>query len=108
MPPAPELRDATAEVGRVEVAHQPDPEQLRRPDGNVAVAREVAVNLEREQQRRQQQRAPRMVRVAREHLVHIHRAVVGHHHLLEQPPQDLPNAVDGPVVVELPPPQELG
>ena len=49
VPPAPELGDVATEVGYVEVAHQLDPEELRRSDGDVGVAREVAVDLESEE-----------------------------------------------------------
>ena len=49
VPPAPELGDVATEVGHVEVAHQLDPEKLRRSDGDVGVAREVAIDLESEE-----------------------------------------------------------
>ena len=57
VPPAPELGDVAAEIRHVEVAHQLDPEKLRRSDGDVRVAREVAVNLESEEDGREQKRA---------------------------------------------------
>lgn len=107
MPTAPELRNVPAEIRHVEVAHQLDAEQLRRSDGDVAIARKVAVNLEGEEDGGKQKRASALLRVSRENLVHIHRAVVGHHNLLEQAPQDLAHSVNGCVVVEFPFLQEL-
>ena len=107
VPPTPKLSYVPAEVRHVEVAHQPYPEQLRRTDGDVAVARKVAIDLKREEHRAQEQRATALRIIRREHLVHIHRAVVRHDHLLEQTPQYLPHPVNRRAVVELPLLQEL-
>ena len=107
VPPAPELGDVAAEIRHVEVAHQLDPEQLRRSDGDVGVAREVAIDLESEENGGEEQGASALLRVSRKHLVDVFRAVVGHHDFLEQAPQDLPHAVDGGVVVEFALFQEL-
>ena len=63
VPAAPELGDVAAEVGHVEVAHQLDPEQLRRSDGDVGIAREVAINLESEEDGSEQKCASRLFRV---------------------------------------------
>lgn len=107
MPTPPKLGDATAEVWQVEVAHQSNSEQLGSTDGDVGIARKVSVDLEGEEDGGQQQRASRMVRIVREHLVGIHRTVVGHHHLLEEAPKDLAHPIDGGVKVELPLLEEL-
>ena len=50
MPPLPELGDAGREVGVAKVAHQLEPEKPGGPSGDVAVAGEVAVDLEGVQQ----------------------------------------------------------
>lgn len=49
VPSAPELGNVAAEIRHVEVAHQPDAEQLRSADGDVGISGEIAVNLESEQ-----------------------------------------------------------
>ena len=102
MPSTPELRDVAAEIRHVEVAHQLDAEQLGRTDGDVRVAREVAVNLESEEDGGKEQSASALLGVSRKHLVNIHSAIIGHHNLLEQAPKNLPHTVDGGVVVEFP------
>lgn len=107
VPTPPELGDVAAEIRHVEVAHQPDPKELRRSDGDVRVAREVAVNLESEEDGGEQKRASRLFRVSRKHLVDIHRAVVGHHDFLEQPSKNLSHPVDGGVIIKLTFLQEL-
>ena len=50
VPATPEFGDVTGEVGDVEVAHETHAEEFRRTDGDVGVAREVTVDLEREEQ----------------------------------------------------------
>lgn len=107
MPPAPELGNVATEVGHVEVAHQLDAEQFRRSDGDIGVTRKVAVNLAGEKDGCEEQGASRLFRVGRKHLVDIHRAVVGHHDLLEQAPKYLLHPVDGGVVIKLAFLQEL-
>ena len=107
VPATPELGDVAAEVRHVEVAHQLDTEKLRRPDGDVGVARKITINLEGEEDGGEQKRASTLGLVGGENLVHIHRAIVGHHDLLEQAPKNLPHPVNGSVVVELALLQEL-
>ena len=107
VPAAPELGDVAAEIRHVEVAHQLDSEQLRRSDGDVRIAREVAIDLEGEEDGGKKQSASALLGVGRKHLVNIHGAIVGHHNLLEQAPKDLPHTIHGGVVVELAFLQEL-
>ena len=49
MPTAPEFGDVAAEIGYIEVAAQTDAEQFGATDSDIAIAREVAINLNREQ-----------------------------------------------------------
>ena len=58
MPTTPEFSDIPAEIRDVEVPHQLDAEQFGRAYGNVGIAGEVPVNLEGEENRGKQQRAP--------------------------------------------------
>lgn len=103
MPTTPKLRNVAAEIRHIEVAHQPDTEQLRRTDGYIRIPREVAVNLKREEHRCQCQRAARLLTYRAEDRIHIRRAVVRHHYLLEQAPQYLPHTVHRLLIVEHPP-----
>ena len=107
MPPAPKLGDVTAEIRHVEVSHQFDTEQFGCTDGDVGITREVTIDLEGEKDSGKQQGASCLFRVGREHLVDIHRAVVGHHNLLEQTPKYLSHAIDGVVVIKFALFQEL-
>ena len=49
VPTAPKLRNITAEIRHVEVPHQLNAEQFGRAYGNVGITREVAVDLEGEE-----------------------------------------------------------
>ena len=102
VPTAPKLSNVAAEIRHVEVAHQLYSKQLGRAYGNVGIAREVAVDLEGEKDGSKKQGASALVCVGRENLVHIHRAVVGYHYLLEQAPKDLTHTVNGGIVIEFP------
>ena len=107
MPTAPEFGNVATEVWHVEVAHQSDAEQFGTSDGDIAVAREVAVNLDGKERRRNNQVDTALAGDIAPNLVHIDRAVVGHHYLLEESPQHLADAVDSHSIVELPLPMEL-
>ena len=102
VPPAPKLGNVAAEIRNVEIAHKPDTEQLRRSDGNVGIAREVAVNLEGEKNGSQKQCAAALVLISTENLIHINGTIISHHDFLEQAPKDLLHAVDGFVIIEFP------
>ena len=107
MPPAPKLSNVPAEIRHVEVPHQLYAKQFGRAYGDVGIAREIAVNLEGEKDGSKKQGASTLVCVSLEHFIHIHRAVVGHHYLLEQAPKDLTHTVNGSVVIEFSFLQEL-
>ena len=86
VPAAPEIADARREVRRVEVLHQVEAEDLRRADRDHRVAAEVAVDLQRKRQRRQQQRHAAEGRVVVPDGVHEDRSPVGDDHLQEESP----------------------
>ena len=100
VPSSPKLGDVAAEIRHVEVTHQFDTEQLGRTDGYVGITREVPVDLEGEEDGCKEQSASILSRIGREHLVDKDSAVISHHNLLEQAPQNLSHAVGGVVVVE--------
>lgn len=107
VPTTPKFSNVTTEIRHVEVPHQFNSKQLGRAYSNVGIAREVAVDLEGEKDGSKKQGASCLFRVSRENLVHIHRAIVRHHYLLEQAPQDLAHTVNGSVVIEFSFLQEL-
>ena len=102
MPAAPELGDVAAEVGHFEVAHQADAEEFGGADGDVTVTREVTVYLYGEECGCHDQMEAALVGDIVPDVVHIDGAVVGHHHLLEEAPEHLSDAVDGCGIVKLP------
>ena len=102
MPPAPKLSNVPAEIRHIEVPHQLNAEQLGRSYGYVGIAREVAIDLESEEDGCKKQGASCLFRVSRKNLVHIHRAIVSHHYFLEQAPKDLTHTVNGGIVIEHP------
>lgn len=108
VPSTPEFGDIAAEVGNVEVSLQADAEEFGGADGDVAIAGEIAVNLEGEEDGREQQRAAVLVLPAAEHLVYVERAVVCDDYFLEQAPEHLAAAVHRRVVVEFARALELG
>ena len=61
MPAAPELGDIAAEVGDIEVAPQADTEEFGTSDGDVAVAGEVGIDLDGEEERGDDERGGRAV-----------------------------------------------
>ena len=107
MPATPELGDIPAEIREAEVPHRLESEQLSNADGHVRVTREIAIDLESEENGRQQQRTAALRLVGREDAVHVHRAVIGNHHLLEQAPQNLAHAVHAHLILEGPGPGQL-
>ena len=54
VPSTPEFSDIATEIRHVEITHQLDPEQLCSAYGDVGVSGEVAIDLEGEENRRQQ------------------------------------------------------
>ena len=108
MPFSPKLRNVAAEIRYIEVPHQLYSKQLCRAYGNVRITRKVTINLEGEEDGGKKQGISALFRVCREYLIHIHRAIVCHHNLLEQAPQDLSHTINGSVIVEFPFLQELG
>ena len=102
VPTTPELGDIPAEIREVEVPHRLEPEQLARADGHIRISGEIAINLEGEDNGRQQQCAAALRLVGRKDAVHIHRAVIGNHNLLEHTPQNLAHSVHARFIVEGP------
>ena len=101
VPTPPELCDIAGEVGRLEVGHELDAKEFGGADGDVAVAGEVTVDLEGKIDGAEHEGGPGVLGVVCEDVVGVDGAGVRHHHLLEHPPQDEPQAGDALLVGEL-------
>ena len=77
VPAAPELGDVAAEVGHVEVAPQADTEEFGAADGDVAIAGEVAVDLEGKEDGGKDERGAAELRGVGENLIDIDGTAVG-------------------------------
>ena len=86
VPARPEVADARRQIRRVEVLHQVETEDLRRADRDHGIAAEIAVDLQRKGQSRQQQRHAAEGHVVVPHGVHEDRCPVGDDHLQEEAP----------------------
>ena len=100
MPASPKLRYVTGEIRIVEVTHQFDSKEFSRADGNIRIAGEIAVDLERKENGCKQQSRAGLGVVCCPDLVHVRRAVVGYHYFLEQAPEDLAHSIGRLVVRE--------
>ena len=107
MPSTPELGYVAAEIWHVEIAAEPDAEEFGAPDGYVAVAGEVAVDLQREQHGGKEQRGPVVPVGMGKDFVHIKGAAVCNDHFLKEPPQHLAQTVHGNAIIEITPPLKL-
>ena len=92
MPAPPKLRDVAGEVRRLEVGHELDAKKLGGADGDVAVAREISVDLKGKIDGTEHEGGPGVFGVVGKDVIGINGAGIGHHHLLEHPPQDQPQA----------------
>ena len=108
MPTAPELGDGPREIGEVEVLLEADAKETGTADGDVAIAGEIAVDLEREEDAKSQEREATQLMVFSPKGIDDAGAVVGDDELLEESPEDLAHAIDGTGIVELALALELG
>ena len=100
MPTTPKFGDVAAEIGYIEVAAQTDAEQFGAADSDIAIARKVAINLNREQDSSQEKGGAVVPIGMFENGVDIEAAAVGDHHLFEKAPQHLTQTVDRQRVAE--------
>ena len=108
MPTLPQFLHVAREERVAEVGLQPDIQQLRRTDSDVAVAREVGINLYGKQDTCPNHAGRGIIVGIVQQLVHIVAHTVGNDDFLGQTPQNLPHADDSRVIVKLLSPQELG
>ena len=87
VPAVPEVPHRGREERLAKVLHQRHAHDLRRADGDVGVAAEVAVDLEREQHARERHGAAGLSGGSIEHGIHEERQPVGDDHLDEQAPR---------------------
>ena len=100
VPTTPEFRNVAGEVGRLEVGHELDAKELGGADGDVAVPGKIPVDLEGKIDGAEHEGGPGVLGVVGEDVVGVDGARVRHHHLLEHPPQDEPEAGDALLVFE--------
>ena len=96
VPAAPEVLGAARQVRMVEIDHQLEAEPARRAARDIAVGREVRVDLDREREDARPQDLEGR-RLEREDLVGDQPDVVGNHQLLEKAPRHQPQARAGGV-----------
>lgn len=101
MPATPELGDVTAEIRYVEVAAELDAEEFGTADSDVAVAREVAIDLYGEEHSGKECCGAIVPVGMGENFIDIECATVGDDHFLKEAPEHLAEAIDGLVVVEM-------
>ncbi len=102
MPAAPEILDVRGKVRIGEVPGHVQCEQPGASDSDIRVATEVAINLEGEPVGRPQQLPSGRVGHVAIGPGHVEPQSVRDHHLLKEPPQHLPQPVDGVVPVKVP------
>ena len=78
MPALPEFRNAFGKIRPVKIIYQPKAQDLGDPDGDVRIAGEIAIDLEREKYRGQNERPARV----------IVRVVINRVHINGQPVRD--------------------
>ena len=100
VPAPPKLRDVAGEVRRLEVGHELDAKELGGADGDVAVAGEIPVDLKGKIHGTEHEGGPGVFGVVGKDVIGINGAGIRHHHLLEHPPQDQPQAGDALLVFE--------
>ena len=108
VPTPPKLRDVAREVRRLEVGHELDAKEFGGADGDVAVAGEIPVDLKGEIDGTEHEGGPGVFGVVGKDVIGIDGACIGHHDLLEHPPQDQPQAGDAFLVFELASVLDLG
>ena len=77
MPTPPEVRNADGEVGTVEIFHQVESHHLGATNSHQGIACEIAIYLEWEEKRSQQERASVVMRYVVKHRIYIERTAVG-------------------------------
>ena len=100
VPSAPKLLDRGREIRTFEVCHQVDAKQLRRTDGNIRIAGEIAIYLHRKEQDSgaEVESGAGVQRIIRS--VDIGRGDIRDCDLFKKAPQHLPCAVHGEVIVK--------
>ena len=87
VPSAPEFGNILGEIRRIEVLHQADIHAACRTDGDIGIAGEVTVDLDRESKNPEDQTSAGIFVDIVEYRVRKHRKVIGNNDLLEHPPQ---------------------
>ena len=94
VPATPEIRDAGCQIGIVEVTREANAEEPCCSDGDIAVAGEVGIYLERENEGSVEQTQCSQLGIVVEDKAGDDGAVVGYNHLLTESPQDEAHSLD--------------
>jgi len=109
VPPAPELGDVPREIGISEIATELESKKTCATDGDIRIAREIAVDLESEEEGTEEQcYTGGLLHIAFEDAIHDGSAAIGHHDLLEETPEHLAETILGLLHIERSRCQELG
>ena len=84
VPASPEIRKGRRKVGTVKVEHRAEAKRHRQTACAVRISREIAVNLQGEEDCAQQTGNTRIERGSIEDVIHIERERIRHNHLLEE------------------------
>ena len=100
MPASPKFGNITGEVRKGKILLEVKAEQSRCANGNIGIAREIAIDLKSKEQGPQQESAAAIVAVVIEKLICKFCAVVGNDDLFKKSPQDLTQSVHSFVVLK--------
>lgn len=95
VPTAPEFGDVATEIGYVEIATQLKTKEFGTAYGTIAIAREIAVDLDSKEEGSQPKRGGAGLSEIVPNRVDIPTTTVGDDHFLEESPEDLPDPVEG-------------
>jgi len=73
MPTAPEFGNIPRKIGKVEITHQSYPKEAGGTNGNIGIARKIAVNLKAEENGAQHQHRSALLFVVPENLIYYYR-----------------------------------
>ncbi len=100
MPTAPEFAHIPAEIREKEIITEAESEEFGRAERHIAIAGEVAINLDGIEDGRKEQCAGRIGRIIAPNGIDIHGAVIRNDYFFEQSPEELAATVDSEIIGE--------
>ena len=83
MPAFPEFRNAFGKIWPIKIVHKTEAQNLRDPDGNIRIAGEIAIDLEREKYRGHNERPARVIIRIVINCIHINSQSVRNEHFFK-------------------------